>query len=330
MDAIDRVHENRQEARMNLSVVIPSYRSERWVARAIRSVLAEGVAGRNVIVVEDGVLDGTSQVVQATGARLFSLQQNGGAPHARNLGLAQVDTEYVMFLDADDYVENGLLAGLVDALGREGADVAIGPWVYHGEGRERGMLRQPPALDNGERIFHWVMHAFFPPCCIAWRTDAVRAIGGWDERLRKDQDGELMIRALVRGLKVAICDQGNGVYWQHDSPHRVTRAQIRDVMYAADVVFEQIEEWVRARMAAGAGHDERVALGRFCCKTAWVAYAYGDSAAGARWSAKARAFGFHNRGYNYRSALLASFLGIRISSRIKAGTRSVYRRIAQR
>lgn len=315
---------------MNLSVVIPAYRSEQWVARAIRSVLAEGVAERNVIVVEDGVLDGTADVVQATGSRLVSLQHNGGAPHARNLGLAQVDTDHVMFLDADDYVENGLLAGLVGALDRDKADVAIGPWVYHGNGRERGLMRQPPELDNGERIFHWVIHAFFPPCCIAWRTEAVRAIGGWDERLRKDQDGELMIRALTRGLKVAISSQGNGVYWQHDSPHRVTRAQIKDVMYAADVVFEQIEHWVRSRMANGSGHDEQVALGRICCKTAWVAYAYGDAAAGARWSARARQFGFHNRGYNYRSALLASFLGIRLSSRIKAGTSSVYRRIAQR
>jgi len=330
MDAIDRVDGDRQEARMKLSVVIPSYRSERWVARAIRSALAEGVAERNVIVVEDGVLDGTSTVVQATGARLISLPQNGGAPHARNLGLAQVDTDYVMFLDADDYVENGLLAGLLGALEREGADVAIGPWVYDGEDRERGMLRQAPVLDNGARIFHWIMHAFFPPCCIAWRTDAVRAIGGWDERLRKDQDGELMIRALVRGLEVAICSEGNGVYWQHDSPHRVTKAQIRDVMYAADVVFEQLEGWVRSRLANGTGQDDRFALGRFCCKTAWVAYAYGDSVAGAQWAAKAREFGFRNRGYNYRSALLASFLGIRISSRIKAGTRSVYRRIAQR
>lgn len=315
---------------MNLSVVIPAYRSEHWVERAIRSVMAEGVAERNVIVVEDGVLDATSQVVERTGARLLSLPQNGGAPHARNLGLAQVETDYVMFLDADDYVEDGLLAGLAQALERDSADVAIGPWVYHGDGRERGVVRQPPELENGERIFHWVMHAFFPPCCIAWRTEAVRAIGGWDERLRKDQDGELMIRALIRDLKVTVSHHGNGVYWQHDSPHRVTKAQIRDVMHAAEIVFEQIEGWVRAQLAAGSDRDYWLDLGRFCCKTAWVAYAYGDSAAGAQWSARARAFGFRNRGYNYRSALLASFLGIRISSRIKASTRLVYRRIAQR
>jgi glycosyltransferase involved in cell wall biosynthesis len=321
--------EKRQEP-MNLSVVIPAYRSEHWVSRAIRSVLAEGVPESNVIVVEDGVFDDTASVVRETGARLVTLQQNSGAPHARNLGLAQVTSDYVMFLDADDYVENGLLAGLVEALAREHADVAIGPWRYHGEGRDRGVLRQPPRMDNGERIFHWIIHAFFPPCCIAWRTDAVRAIGGWDERLRKDQDGELMIRALTSGLKVAVSEQGNGVYWQHDSPHRVTRAQTRDVMYAADIVFEQIERWARARAERDGHHSYRLALGRVCCKNAWVAFAGGEPEIGARWSDRARSFGLQSKGYNARSSLLATFLGIRMSSRLKARTSAMYRRVAQR
>ena len=88
MDPIDRKHGNRPGGSMNLSVVVPAYRSERWVERTIRSAIAEGVAERNIIVVEDGVLDGTGKVVQATGARLFSLQQNGGAPHARHRSAA--------------------------------------------------------------------------------------------------------------------------------------------------------------------------------------------------------------------------------------------------
>jgi hypothetical protein len=108
----------------------------------------------------------------------------------------------------------------------------------------------------------------------------------------------------------------------------VTRAQIRDVMHAADIVFEQVERWVAAQ--PGRESRYRLALGRACCKTAWVAFAHGENALGARWSAKARAFGFGSKGYNARSALLAAFLGMRISSRIKARTSTMYRRVAQR
>lgn len=329
MEGIDRVYTGKQGGGMNLSVVIPSYRSERWVGRAIAAARAEGVPAEQIIVVEDGRFDATAQVVQREGAQLISLERNGGAPHARNLGLAAVATDYVMFLDADDYVENGLLAGLVQALDRERSDVAIGPWVYDGDGRARGMLRQPPQLDNAERIFHWLLNAFFPPCCIAWRTASIRALGGWDERLKKDQDGELMIRALIRGLQVSVSDTGNGVYWQHDSPHRVTRAQIHDVMHAADIVFEQLEQWVRSRDRRGQTNPYELALGRVCCKTAWVAFAHGENAIGARWSARARAYGFGDKGYNARSSLLAAFFGIRLSSWMKARS-TVFRRVAQR
>jgi Glycosyl transferase family 2 len=326
---IDRVDTGKQDGGMNLSVVIPSYRSEHWVGRAIRAARDEGVPASQIIVVEDGRFDATAQVVQREGARLISLERNGGAPHARNLGLAAVATDYVMFLDADDYVENGLLAGLVQALDRDRSDVAIGPWVYDGDGRGRGVLRQPPQLDNAERIFHWLLHAFFPPCCIAWRTASIRALGGWDERLKKDQDGELMIRALIRDLRVSVTDTGNGVYWQHDSPHRVTRAQIHDVMHAADIVFAQLEQWVRSRSQRGQPNPYEPALGRVCCKTAWVAFAHGENAIGERWSARARAYGFGDKGYNARSSLLAAFFGIRLSSLIKARS-TMYRRVAQR
>jgi hypothetical protein len=129
---------------------------------------------------------------------------------------------------------------------------------------------------------------------------------------------------------VAVSEQGNGVYWQHDSPHRVTRAHIHDVMYSADIVFEQLERWVGKQTDRGALSRYRVALGRVCCKTAWVAFAHGENALGARWSARARAFGFDNKGYNARSSLLAAFLGMRISSRITARTSTMYRRVAQR
>ena len=94
-------------------------------------------------------------------------------------------------------------------------------------------------------MLNWVNGRFFPPCCVAWKADSVRAIGGWDERLKKDQDGELMVRALTRGLTVAVSGAGNGVYWQHASEGRLTRAaQIEHITASADIVYEQIVEWL--------------------------------------------------------------------------------------
>ena len=303
---------------MELSVVIPAYRSAELIGRTIASVLAEGIAPDDIVVVEDGVFDRTADVVQRYGARLVSLPQNRGAPYARNTGLRQVSTRYVMFLDADDYVENGLLRGLVQALDEGAADVAMGPWRYDGDGFERAPLRVPQPLGTTEWIAAWTQMRFFPPCCVAWNADSLRRIGGWDEQLKKNQDGELMVRAFLAGLKVAVSREGNGVYWQHGSPHRVTNARIDDFLHATSVIYGQLQTWAD-QQAGNLSERDREMLGRYCCVTAWHAFAHDRNRSGIEWLERARACGFHSKGYNGKTAALATLLGIRLSSKIRFG-----------
>lgn len=302
---------------MELSVVIPSYRSAGTIKRTIESAIAEGVAPANIIVVEDGIFDDTASVVRSCpGVRLLTHEKNKGAPAARNAGLAEVATRYVMFLDADDYVEDGLLRGLVGALEEERSDIAIGPWRYDGEGRRPGVTRVPPRLSNDEWIQQWVRPVFFPPCCVAWRTDSVRRIGAWDECLRTNDDGEIMIRAFLKGLKVSAIDSGTGVYWQHPSPYRVSLAKIDDLLHATEVVFRQLEAWARPG-ASAVPEGNRNALGRYCCVMAWNAYANDRDDVALQWRSRARAYGFNARGYSMPTALLATVFGIKLSSKLK-------------
>lgn len=319
---------------MELSVVIPAYRSEQTIKRTIDSALAEGVAPEDIIVVEDGVFDDTASVVAACkGVRLITLAENRGAPAARNVGLEQVSREHVMFLDADDYVENGLLHGLVQTIEKEHADIAIGPWQYDGEGRRRGVMRIPKKLSNEEWICHWIWPVFFPPCSVVWNTRSVRRIGAWDERLRTNDDGEIMIRAFLRGLTVAVSSCGNAVYWQHLSPYRVSIAKVDDLLHATEVIFEQLEAWARSHAGRDFPESYRRALGRYCCVTAWSAFAHDRNEVGMQWRSRAEAFGFHGKGYGRVTSVLATFLGIRLSSKIKRRIvypGSFYRAISQR
>jgi hypothetical protein len=167
-------------------------------------------------------------------------------------------------------------------------------------------------------MLDWVNGQFFPPCCVAWNADSVRAIGGWDERLKKDQDGELMVRAFTRGLTVAVSDAGHGVYWQHASEGRLTRAaQIEHITGSADIVYEQILEW----LGEGEPNQLALALGRHCCKMAWVAYSFDRPDLGEQWQRRAASHGYFGQGYSRRTSLLAALLGVRLSARIKTRTR---------
>lgn len=87
-----------------ISVVIPLYNKEKYLRRAVESVLSQEPSVHEVIVVDDGSTDnGPAQLVQLEDARLRLIRQpNGGVSRARNTGIEAATGEFIAFLDADD------------------------------------------------------------------------------------------------------------------------------------------------------------------------------------------------------------------------------------
>ena len=90
---------------MRVSVIIPVYDGERYLAEAIDSLLAQTVPPLEVVVVDDGSTDGTAQIIRAYGAPVrYVHQPNAGQSAARNHGVRLARGDYIAFLDADDLV----------------------------------------------------------------------------------------------------------------------------------------------------------------------------------------------------------------------------------
>jgi glycosyltransferase involved in cell wall biosynthesis len=87
-----------------VSCIIPVFNGERFLAEAIRSILAQTHHPLEVIVVDDGSTDGTASVVASEFAALvrYLRQDNAGPVVARNAGIAMARGQYLAFLDADD------------------------------------------------------------------------------------------------------------------------------------------------------------------------------------------------------------------------------------
>ncbi len=103
-----------------VSIVMPTYNAEQYIATAIDSVLAQSYTNWELLVVNDGSTDGTADVLERYSdprIRLFT-QPNGGIGSARNLALAHIRGTYLSFCDSDDRLPpdsvlaclNGLLA----------------------------------------------------------------------------------------------------------------------------------------------------------------------------------------------------------------------------
>lgn len=87
-----------------VSVVVPAYNAERTLGETLRSALSQTFSNLEVIVIDDGSADSTSQVAESTGdprVRVVKVA-NGGVARARNRGIREARGRFISFLDADD------------------------------------------------------------------------------------------------------------------------------------------------------------------------------------------------------------------------------------
>jgi glycosyltransferase involved in cell wall biosynthesis len=196
---------------MLISIVVPVYNKARSVERSLASIAAQTHRDFEVIVVDDGSTDGSSDVVAAFPDPRFRVvrQANAGPGAARNHGLSLAKGEVVAFLDADDewmpeYLERNLAA--LQAAGPSVAAVASG-FVEYPNGKDRAPAWRARGLVEG--VFR--ARADTPPMTFVhtvaylscWntvaRTDVLRRLGGFygRDRCLYAEDAWLFLQLLL-------------------------------------------------------------------------------------------------------------------------------------
>ena len=128
-----------------VSVIMPVYNGEKYIAQAVQSVYAQNVP-LELIVIDDGSTDGTRSALKSWENRLDFLymknEHNLGAAGSRNRGVSMAKGRYVAFLDADDWWKEGKLTAQLNALEKTGD-------VICSTGRE---LMAPDGTSTGKYI----------------------------------------------------------------------------------------------------------------------------------------------------------------------------------
>ena len=200
-----------------LSIIIPCRNTGDWLAQTIRSALAQTRPPDEIIVVDDGSTDDSASIAASFGAPVRVVTGPAtGAADARNHGAALTTGERLMFLDADDLLVPPTLFQLSQALDNEPrAGLAICPWDrYEFEGF--GWIATPPTAalprPGQDRLAAWLTGCWSPPCCILWTRAAFERSGGWLQEAGLDDDGNLLRRALARGIDAVDAPHGLALY----------------------------------------------------------------------------------------------------------------------
>ena len=114
-----------------VSVVIPIYNVEKYIARCLDSVLAQSLNDLEIILVDDGTPDGSMQIVGRYAAtdhrfRIVTHERNRGLMQARKTGYMIAESDYVLFCDSDDYLPPTAIETLYNEAKRSDADIVSG------------------------------------------------------------------------------------------------------------------------------------------------------------------------------------------------------------
>ena len=205
---------------MRVSILIPCYNAERWIAQCIESALAQTWPDKEVIVIDDGSTDGSLPIIDSFGGRiLFETGPNRGGNVARNRLLELARGEWLQYLDADDYL-------LPDKIEKQMQFMAAHPEVdvvfsrFIQETHEAEEVRQavglmPEPLDDPwSLLVRWDLPQ---TGALLWRKQALVDAGGWRAGQPCCQEHELYLRMLIAGKHFAYCADYGAVYRQWSS-----------------------------------------------------------------------------------------------------------------
>lgn len=214
-----------------VSVLMPAYNAERWIAASIHSALQQTWPRVEVIVVDDASRDRTADVVRRLrSSRVTLIRQpvNRGASAARNVAFQAAQGDFIQWLDADDLLEPDKIAlQMRDAEAYDSGRTAFAGAFGEFFSRPERSRFHPTSLWHDLSPVDFMCHKFTenvwlnPGVWLASRELTERT-GPWNEQLSLDDDGEYFSRLVSKSDFVHFVPQAR-VHYRRQNPKSLSR-----------------------------------------------------------------------------------------------------------
>lgn len=178
-----------------IGVSISLYNQGQYLHDAVDSLLTQTKKPDKIIIVNDGSTDDSLKVAKKFKVKIIE-QVNKGLSSARNTGLMNLTSEYVLFLDADDYLAENCIERMEQVIKETGADIVAPSMQCFGTSSQEVILMPNPTLDDfktANRI----------PYCSAIKREKLLEVGGYSPKMTYGyEDYHLWFNLISRGAKV--------------------------------------------------------------------------------------------------------------------------------
>ena len=268
-----------------ISVVIPLYNKASEIERAVRSVVGQSLAPREIIVVDDGSTDGSASIVETLIAeypeyniRLIR-QANGGVSAARNRGIEEATGEFISLLDGDDMWLSGYIAEVCRLMTYyPDADAYSTSFYIVNKGRRT--LAPSPTVEGYIDPAQEALKGRYPiiPSTATLRRSALERIGGFPQGMRLGEDQWVWIRMLQEGSRFCFSPEAVVCYSRTASNRSVAIYRKEESSHSIAELYREngdssINEYV-ARVGIGKAIAQSVRGGTDDAKRAYAAFAY--------------------------------------------------------
>lgn len=188
---------------MKISVIIPAYNRVETIARAIDSVRSQTLPPYEIIVVDDGSTDATSEVVKMYDEVLLLRQNRQGVSAARNNGAMMAGGDWLAFLDSDDTWQAQKLekqAAFHESHPEYDISYTDEMWIRDGKAVALPKKYKKPAETTFENSLSFCSIA---PSSVMMKKGLFDSLGGFDESLEVCEDYDLWLRILA-GRKIGL------------------------------------------------------------------------------------------------------------------------------
>ena len=222
-----------------VSVLIPLYNKENYIAETINSVLNQVYPNVELIIVDDGSTDNSFNIAEqfiSPNIHLFK-QSNKGASAARNKAFELSKGVFIQYLDGDDLLHPNKIMEQMSILMQHSLSISTAHWQYfNGEMEENRQDERKELCRNYDDLIDFLLkimchgfpiHAWLIPRLI------IEKAGKWDEKVFVFDDKDFMMRLILEADSIQFCDAAYCYYRMLSDEKHLSARRDHDVLLGA-------------------------------------------------------------------------------------------------